>query len=181
MKYLKNFKIFESLESKIDLSELESILIDFKQMGLDPDVKTGSSIVVDWNLVNDVQTGRDFKSISSSEVDKYTKSRTSNSLSIEFDKNELHTYNLEETKEAYEMLKSYLYDEYNLIPNYIYINFHWNYSYFENFDNLLDKLKADEVSNQFKGFSVDARTPYVNIGGSTYFKAHKLIFGFYLA
>ena len=88
MKYLKNFKIFESLESKIDLSELESILIDFKQMGLDPDVKTGSSIVVDWNLVNDVQTGRDFKSISSSEVDKYTKSRTSNSLSIEFDTNE---------------------------------------------------------------------------------------------
>jgi len=181
MKYLTNFKIFENLESKIDLSELESILVDFKQMGLYPDIKTGSSIVIDWNLVNDVQTGRDFKSISSSEIDKYTKSRTSNSLAIWFETNESHTYNLEETKEAYEMLKSYLYDEYNLIPNYIYINFHWNYSYIENFDNLIDKIKTDEVSNQkLNSFSNDKRSSYINLDGSAYFKAHKLVFGFYL-
>ena len=60
MKYLKNFKIFESLESKIDLQELDSLLIDFKQMGLeelDIDIKTGSSVIIDWNLFNDDKTG----------------------------------------------------------------------------------------------------------------------------
>ena len=54
MKYLKTYnKLFENLESKIDLQELDELLIDFKQMGLnelDIDIKTGSSVVIDWNL-----------------------------------------------------------------------------------------------------------------------------------
>ena len=64
MKFIKNFRVFENLrgvkksllESEIDLKELEGLLIDFKQMGLEYDIKTGSSIVVDWNLFNDDKT-----------------------------------------------------------------------------------------------------------------------------
>jgi hypothetical protein len=52
MKYIKKFRLFENLESEIDLKELEGLLIDFKQMGLEYDIKTGSSIVIDWNLFN---------------------------------------------------------------------------------------------------------------------------------
>jgi len=37
MKYLKTYKLFENLVSKIDFKELVGLLIDFKQMGLDYD------------------------------------------------------------------------------------------------------------------------------------------------
>ena len=65
MKFIKNFRVFENLrgvkksllESEIDLKELEGLLIDFKQMGLESNIKVGSSIVVDWNLFNDDKTG----------------------------------------------------------------------------------------------------------------------------
>lgn len=173
MKYLKNFKIFESLESKIDLQELDSLLIDFKQMGLeelDIDIKTGSSIVIDWNLFNDDKTGGP-KVLHSREIDKYTKSRTSNSITIEFNTTDRQEYNISETQEAYEMLKDYLYDNYNLIPNYIYINSNWNYMYFEDFDKIEEIKFTDNW--QFGNVNLPVRPENT-------FKAHKLVFGFYL-
>jgi hypothetical protein len=170
MKYLKKYKLFESLESKIDLLELDSILIDFKQMGLEYDVKFGSSVVIDWNLFNDDKTGGP-KVLHSSDIDKYAKSRTNSLLTIEFESTDRHTYNITETIEAYEMLKDYLFDNYNLIPNYIYINSHWNYMYFEDFD----KIKEIEVTDNWQ-FS----NPNLPLRPENTFKAHKLVFGFYL-
>lgn len=172
MKFIKNFRVFENLrgvkksllESEIDLVELEHILIDFEQMGLDYDIKTGSSIVIDWNLFNDDKTGGS-KCLNSGDIDKYTKSRTGNSLTIEFNTSELHTYNIDETSEAYEMLKDYLFDNYDLIPNYIYVNYHWSYMYFED----LDKIKENIPLNTAKLGSKDP-----NI-----FKAQKLVLAFY--
>jgi hypothetical protein len=172
MKFIKNFRVFENLrgvkksllESEIDLVELEHILIDFEQMGLDYDIKTGSSIVIDWNLFNDDKTGGP-KCLNSGDIDKYTKSRTGNSLTIEFNTSELHTYNIDETSEAYEMLKDYLFDNYDLIPNYIYVNYHWSYMYFED----LDKIKENIPLNTAKLGSKDP-----NI-----FKAQKLVLAFY--
>ena len=102
MKYIKKYKLFESLESKIDLLELDSILIDFKQMGLEYDVKFGSSGVIDWNLFNDGKTGGP-KVLHSSDIDKYAKSRTNSSLTIEFSTSERQEYNISETEEAYEI------------------------------------------------------------------------------
>ena len=169
MKYIKTYKLFENLESKIDLQELESILIDFKQMGLDYDIGVGSSIVVDWNLFNDVKTGGP-KCLHSREIDKYTKSKTSNSLSIEFNTSEPHTYNIDETSEAYEMLKDYLFDNYDLIPNYIYVTYQWNYMYFEDFD----KIKELRVTDNWQ-FS----NPNLPLRPENTFKADKLVFGFY--
>jgi hypothetical protein len=179
MKFIKNFRVFENLrgvkksllESEIDLVELEHILIDFKQMGLDYDIKAGSSIVIDWNLFNDDKTGGS-KCLNSGDIDKYTKSRTGNSLTIELNSldrdglvGSMNGYNIEDTKEAYEMLKDYLFDNYDLIPNYIYVNYHWSYMYFED----LDKIKENIPLNTAKLGSKDP-----NI-----FKAHKLVLAFY--
>jgi hypothetical protein len=182
MKYIKNFKIFENLESKIDIKELEDILIDFKQMGLDDDkidIKVGSSVVIDWNLFNNDKTvlvGNKAhqigapKYLQSSQIVKYTQGPiTNNSLTIEFNTPEKQEYNISEVSEAYEMLKSYLYDNYDLIPNYIYINFHWDYLYFENFEKL--KEYKNDYPSGHNGIILGSK--------GKYFKAHKLIFGFY--
>ena len=180
MKFIKNFRVFENLrgvkksllESEIDLVELEHILIDFKQMGLDYDIKAGSSIVIDWNLFNDDKTGGS-KCLNSGDIDKYSKSRTGNSLTIELNSldrdglvGSMNEYNIEDTKEAYEMLKDYLFDNYDLIPNYIYVNYHWSYMYFEDFDKIKEN-KSDPYS-----FSIGSKD--LNI-----FKAHKLVLAFY--
>jgi hypothetical protein len=179
MKYIKKYKLFESLESKIDLLELDSILIDFKQMGLEYDVKFGSSVVIDWHLFNRFMKGleNEYKRpfISSSGVDKFHSIKTNNSLTVELTNSdnptrELSEYNIEETKEAYEMLKSYLYDNYDLIPNYIYINFHWDYLYFENFDRIKEHKNIYPEGHSGIIFGSDDKNK---------FKAHRLIFGFY--
>ena len=187
MKFIKNFRVFENLrgvkksllESEIDLKELEGLLIDFKQMGLEYDIKTGSSIVVDWNLFNDDKTGGS-KCLHSSDIHKYTGSKTGNSLTIEFTTkppidvapflvNTLaYSYNINDTAEAYEMLKDYLFDNYDLIPNYIYVNYHWSYMYFEDFD------KIKEHKSLFSGDTKIIGSKDYNI-----FKSHKLTFGFY--
>ncbi len=166
MKYLKKFRLFESLGEEIDLVELDHILIDFKQMGLDYDIKSGSSIVIDWIEFNDVNYGGS-KVLHSSGIDKYTKSMTNNSLTIEFTTNYIQDYNIEATAEAYEMLKGYLNKVYDLIPNYIYINYHWNYMYFEDFD------KIKEYKNIF------SKSDVIGSSDKNIFKSHKLIFGFY--
>lgn len=175
MKYLKKFKLFENLESEIDLKELEGLLIDFKQMGLEYDIKTGSSIVVDWNLFNDDKTGGS-KCLHSSDIDKYTGSKTGNSLTIEFTTNDFaYSYNINDTAEAYEMLKDYLFDNYDLIPNYIFVNYHWSYMYFEDFD------KIKEHKSLFSGDTkiIDGNTILRTSEDHNIFKAHKLVLGFY--
>jgi hypothetical protein len=169
MKYLKTYKIFENLESKINLNELEDILIDFKQMGLEDDkidIKLGSSTILDFNKLNFDKVYK----IPANFLDRYTKGKTNNSLTIEFNTPEKQEYNISEVSEAYEMLKSYLYDNYDLIPNYIYINFHWDYLYFENFEKL--KEYKNDYPSGHNGIILGSK-------GDKYFKAHKLIFGFY--
>lgn len=174
MKYLKKFRVFEKSASslvseQIDLVELENILIDFEQMGLDYDIKAGSSSVIDWRLFNDDKQGGP-KVLRSNEIDKYRKSFTNDSLTIEFDSTGRHTYNLTETIEAYEMLKDYLFDNYDLIPNYIYISYNWGYMYFEDFD----KIKELRVTDHWQ-FTYDK----LPVRPENTFKADKLTFGFY--
>jgi hypothetical protein len=167
MKYLKKFRIFEGLSEEIDLVELDHILIDFKQMGLDCDIKSGSSIVIDWIEFNDVNYGGS-KVLHSSDISKFTKSTTNDSLTIEFTTNDYaYSYNIDDTLEAYEMLKDYLFDNYKLIPNYIYINYHWSYMYFQNFHEL----------KTYK--NIFSESDIIGSSDKNIFKSHKLIFGFY--
>jgi hypothetical protein len=187
MKYLKKYnKLFENVESKIDFKELDSILIDFKQMGLEPEVKTGSSI---WHIILDFdKLNKDNlqdkpillsanRGVSLSRLDDrypelslYQKGNTNKTLAVEFNSNTAVEYNIEETEEAYEMLKDYLFDNYNLIPNYIYINFHWDYLYFENFD----RIKEYKTT-----YPEDHNGIILGSGDKNIFKAHQLSFGFY--
>jgi hypothetical protein len=162
MKHLKRYKLFENLESEIDLQELESYLIDFNQMGLeelDIDIRSCSSMVIDWNLFNDDKTGRP-KCLRSREIERYTKSISNNSLTIGFSTPGIEEYNISETSEAYEMLKGYLFDNYSLIPNYISFHNPLVFLYFEDFDKIRE-LKGELAK---KGDTIQAR---------------KLIFGFY--
>jgi hypothetical protein len=169
MKYLRKFRLFENLVSKIYFEELVGLLIDFKQMVLDYDIKAGSSSVIDWRLFNDDKQGGP-KVLRSNEIDKYRKSFTSDSLTIEFDSTDRHTYNLTETIEAYEMLKDYLFDNYDLIPNYIYITHHMNYMYFENFDRIKEIRFTDNWQFAYEKLPLRPENT---------FKADKLVFGFY--
>lgn len=189
MKYIKNFKLFENLESeidfenlesKIDLNELEEVLIDFKQMGLDWDAKVGSSMVINWERVNISISGRkeiDGHFISSNELDRFSSSKTDDSLTIEFStdkpilREQPHQYNFDDVVEGYEMIKDYLFENYGLIPNYIYINYHWNYLYFENFERIKEHKKLYPEGHN----GIKLGTP----SDTNDFKAHKLIFGFY--
>lgn len=174
MKYLKKFRLFESLEEEIDLIELEHILIDFEEMGLDYDIKSGSSIVIDWREFNDVKHGGS-KDLHSSDIDKFTMSYTNNSLTIEFTTNDYsQDYNINDTSEAYEMLKDYLFDTYDLIPNYIYINYYLNYIYFQDFDKIKDYKNIFSPGGYKNTVSKVLGSEDKNI-----FKAHKVIFGFY--
>ena len=66
------------------------------------------------------------------------------------------------------MLKDYLFDNYDLIPNYIYVNYHWSYMYFEDFD------KIKEHKSLFSG-----NTKIIGSKDHNIFKSHKLTFGFY--
>jgi len=162
MKHLKRYKLFENLESEIDLEELESYLIDFNQMGLeglDIDIRSGSSMVIDWNLFNDDKTGGP-KCLRVREIERYTKSISNNSLTIGFSTPGIEEYNISETSEAYEMLKGYLFDNYSLIPNYISFHNPLVFLYFEDFDKIRE-LKGE----------------LAKIGDTI--QARKLIFGFY--
>lgn len=187
MKYLKKYnKLFENVESKIDFKELDDILIDFKQMGLEPEVKTGSSIwhtILDFDKLNkdNLQDKPILLSANRGdrypELSSYQKGNTNKTLAVEFNSNTLVNflmqsveYNIEETEEAYEMLKDYLFDNYNLIPNYIYINFHWDYLYFENFD----RIKEYKTT-----YPEDHNGIILGSGDKNIFKAHQLSFGFY--
>ena len=163
MKYIKKFRLFENLESEIDLKELEGLLIDFKQMGLDYDIRTGSSSVIDWNLFNDDNYGGS-KCLYSNNINKYIRTRTNNSIEFKFNTDYTNNYNIQETSEAYDMIKDYLFVNYDLIPNYIFITNYWSYMYFENFDTI----------KEFKSIANYALTGDENI-----FKSNKLVFGFY--
>lgn len=169
MKYIKKFRLFENLESEIDLKELEGLLIDFKQMGLDYDIKAGSSSVIDWNLFNDDNYGGS-KCLHSNDIIKYIRTRTGNSLTIEFKFNtdNVNDYNIKDTSEAYDMIKGYL-ENYNLIPNYIFYDYNFSYLYFESFDTIKEYKSNGKIINTFRMGSEDE-----NI-----FKANKLVFGFY--
>ena len=173
MKYLKKYKLFENLESEIDLNELEDVLIDFKQMGLDWDAKVGSSMVINWERVNKwpLRKEIDGHCISSNELDRFSSSKTDDSLTIEFSTDKPHQYNFDDVVEGYEMIKDYLFENYGLIPNYIYINFHWDYLFFENFERIKEYKKLYPEGHN----GIKLGTP----SDTNDFKAHKLIFGFY--
>lgn len=189
---IKSFRIFEKvyglnsgrlLESEIDINEIEEYLISFTDMGLSNDVFIGSSIILDFDKLNKQRELGDISggniSIHSVDIDLYTKDRTtnnSNSLTIDlFKESQISEINSDDFEDAYNMVTSYLKEEYNLIPNYIYVNYHWNYQYFENVKMLRLGLFGGHLGN-------DPNTGWYHgkeERGSKHFKAHKITLGYY--
>ena len=164
MKWLKSYKLFENLEDEINLSDIEDVLVDLKQMDLDYDIVVGSARVIDFSKLNSMLSATHLKEyrgrpafIKSNEIDNFVKSyHSKNSLHIDI-KNEDSTkitFRLDDMEEAYNLISDYLKYEYDLIPNYIYVNIDWSYVYFENFDKIRQSksffkkdIKEDEELN----------------------------------
>lgn len=158
MKYLKKYRLFESLEDKIDLDELEDYLIDFKQMDLNWDVNIGSSYIIDWDKVNKHIENDVIRQcyLYSGEVSDYSDRIEGQSINIDLTyNNHIFSVDFNDLEEAYNMILNYLGDKYLLKPNYIYINQHWIYLYFENFEAIKTwvyggKYKGSHFSGKYK-------------------------------
>jgi len=173
MKYLKKYKLFENLEDKIDLNELEDILIDFKQMDLDWDVNIGSSYIIDWDkLNNDIQGDLNQCYLHSGEISDYSKGIKNQSLSIDLLRDsQISFYNIDDFEEAYTMVSDYLNEKYNLKSNYIYINYHWTYLYFEN----IEAVRTWTLGGKYLVKNFAGHPDFRKING---FKAHRVTLGF---
>lgn len=183
MKRIKYFKLFENLESRLDLELLSEIIIDLRHMGLEYDIKVGSSSVLDFNKLNKEREFGEISPISgisihSGDIDIYRKGTTNNSLTIElFKESQISEINFENFKDAYDMVTDFLQNEYQLQPNYIYINYHWNYQYFENTKMLEMEMIGGNLGNETAHFNKGFfRGKYK--GNS--FKAHKIILAYYI-
>lgn len=164
MSHIKSFKVFEKWNAdEVDLDELEDIIIDFKQMGLDHEISFGTSVMVNFDK-NNRFVGDEF--IKASDLNLFSDGISKRSLSIglfrSYDYNNT-TCNINGFEESYNMISDYLKNEYGLIPNYIYFT-GWpgkdKYIYFENVDMIRKWLSK-------------------NTGGSDYFTFNKLTLGYY--
>lgn len=128
MRYLRSF---ESLDN-ISPDDIDDYLIDYIQMGFETDISVGSSYILDFSKIN-----KDKDYIGSYEMDSYNKGISNSSLTISLRSNNKSSYKISELEEAYDMLESFLKDEFGLLPNYIMLNGSINrFSYFENFDHI---------------------------------------------
>lgn len=138
MKYLRRF---ESLYN-ISPDDINEYLIDFIQMGFKTDIQVGSTYILDFSKID---KGEYY--ISNYEVDSYNKGISNSSLIISLTSNNKSSYKISELEEAYDMLESFLKDEFGLIPNYIILNdsIH-RFSYFENFDYIKRLSENDKIN-----------------------------------
>lgn len=152
MRYLRRF---ESLDN-ISPDDIDDYLIDYIQLGFETDISVGSSYLLDFSKIN---KNKDY--IASYEVDSFTKGISNSTLTISLRSDNKSTYKISDLEEAYDMLSSYLKDEFGLLPNYIMLNSSINrFSYFENFDHI-------------KRFSENSvKTP-------NQINTHSIVFGFY--
>lgn len=175
---IKSLKKFLENKIEVNLIDIEHMLsLDFEPMGLENDISIGSSIIIDFDkLNNDRKSGTTSISINSSDIGVYEKGYTNNSLTIDlFKESQVSEINIDDFEDAYNILSEFLKEEYDLIPNYIYVNYHWSYLYFENVEMLRLYLFGGHLGD-------DPNTGWYNSRvekGSKYFKAHKVILGFY--
>lgn len=171
---IKSLKKFLESKIEVNLNDIEHMLsLDFEPMGLENDISTGSSVILDFDKLNKESR---FTCIHSADVDIYRKASTNNSLTIDlFKESQISEINIDDFEDAYNILSEFLKEEYDLIPNYIYVNYHWSYMYFENVEMLRLYFFGGHLGD-------DPNTGWYNGSlekGSKYFKAHKVILGFY--
>lgn len=138
MKWIKTFKIFESIKQGIDwnsqqfLDNVEERLIDFKHIGFHVVVSQSSSTILDFDKkMQDVRYTDEPREnkfhIKSTEIDRYNSGISKTSLTIGLVPSPLsigsgpHNFNIDELEIIYNDFASYLRDVFGLVPNYINI------------------------------------------------------------
>lgn len=180
MKWIKTFKIFESLKDTVNIEDIEDRLIDFQHLGFNVVVSLSSSTILDFdkkrlerNLTNNVTNLANSYHIKSSEIDRYNSGITHNSLTIGLsglNKEESHiNLNIDELTSVYDDFCYYLKQVYGLRPNYINVGslslrtntgggYEGRFLYFKDFQSIREFLKvkdATDMSNlKVSGFNL---------------------------
>jgi hypothetical protein len=178
MKYIKNFKIFESFNDEdIKISELEPYLIDFKHLGC--------AFTTSFSWTREIKFPENKKYISSTELGKYYVRNQFRTLNIELrpEDDDMETQqqmtiqdvrfqvsnylgkmnmSLEEFLDGFNLISDYLNNEHGLELNYIYISNAsritdlfpiWSNLYFPSVENIKSDYKriiANRIILTFK-------------------------------
>jgi hypothetical protein len=177
MKYIKNFKIFESSLNDIKISELEPYLIDFKHLGC--------AFTTSFSWTREIKFPENKKYISSTELGKYYVRNQFRTLNIELrpEDDDMETQqqmtiqdvrfqvsnylgkmnmSLEEFLDGFNLISDYLNNEHGLELNYIYISNAsritdlfpiWSNLYFPSVENIKSDYKriiANRIILTFK-------------------------------
>ena len=151
MKYLKKYKLFESInEEGIKLSDLEPYLLDFKQLGC--------AWTTSFSWSREIKFPENKKYISSIQLEEYTELNQFKTLEIELrqegDFLGKMKMSLEEFTDGVNLISDYLNSEHGLELNYIYISNDWSYLYFPSVENILksdyERIIANRITLSFK-------------------------------
>jgi hypothetical protein len=155
MKWIKTFRIFESLKDEIDLEEVEDRLIDFKQLNFNVTLSLSSSLIIDFDK-KERETGQFY--INSSELNKYVLQPFNNNsftVNLEAKSGQIELFNIDELDTYYNYFSSYLNSAYGLVPNYIYSKIkifnrrggYGGFLYFKDFQSIRQFLNDKEQAN----------------------------------
>jgi hypothetical protein len=151
MKYLKKYKLFESInEEDIKSSDIEPYLIDFKQLGCT------WTISFPWS--REIKFPKNRKYISSINLKEYCTPNLLRTLDIklrpEGDILGQIKMSLEEFTDAVNLISDYLSIEHGLELNYIHTSDDWSYLYFSSLENILkleyERIIANRIILSFK-------------------------------
>ena len=152
MKWIKDFRLFESKEW--DMEMIKERLIDLDHLGLKTSISKPSSIIIDFE--KKIRENRDspfqlskVAFIKSQEVTKYDGGISSNSLTIDAKSPEPVVINLNELEAVHQGLCDFLGDAYGLKPNYIYVLSAESikYIYFRNFSDVKEFIMTVNPTN----------------------------------
>ena len=144
MKWIKEFRLFESNEWDMEL--IEERLIDLIHIGFKTSISKSSSIIIDFEKKIRENRGNYIKS---HEVTKYDGGMTSNSLTIDAKSPVPVVINLNELEAIHQGLCDFLGDAYGLKPNYIYVLSAESikYIYFRNFSDVKEFIMTVNPTN----------------------------------
>ena len=138
MKYIKNFKIFESFNDEdIKISELEPYLVDFTHLGCTWLPRISEEISeIDFSRAKK-ETGHNF--IRSSDIDDYSNFKSFKTLEIELSNVDIFekiNISKEQFSDAVNLLSDYLNIEFDLELYCIYIVKDFNYLFYPSVESL---------------------------------------------
>ncbi len=153
MKYLRNFKLFESInEEDIKLSEIEPYLLDFKQLGCAWTISFSSSREIEFPSSKLYISSINLDSYSKIDINNTRRFSTIRTLDIELrpegDILGKIKMSLEEFSDAVNLISDYLNSDHGLELNYIYISNDWSYLYFPSVENILKSDYARIIANR---------------------------------